>query len=63
MDKESPRTETLAATFVDAARDTSDVEVLHSDAVLPHGLPFSNGVRVGRLVILSRQNGIVPGPQ
>lgn len=37
------------------------VEVLRSTAVLSKGLPFPDGVRVGDLVILSGQIGIVPG--
>jgi reactive intermediate/imine deaminase len=42
-------------------RDDGDVEFLRSDAVLPSRLPFSDGVRVGNLVILSGQIGIKPG--
>ncbi len=38
-----------------------DVEFLKSNAVLPPELPFSDGVRVGGLVILSGQIGVVPG--
>jgi 2-iminobutanoate/2-iminopropanoate deaminase len=38
-----------------------DVEFLRSDAVLPPELPFSDGVRVGNLVMLSGQIGVVPG--
>jgi reactive intermediate/imine deaminase len=38
-----------------------EVEFLASRAVLPEGLPFSDGVRVGSLVILSGQIGIRPG--
>jgi reactive intermediate/imine deaminase len=38
-----------------------DIEVLRSSAVLPAGLPFPDGVRVGDLVILSGQIGIRPG--
>lgn len=41
--------------------DDIDVEVLRSRAVLPEGLPFPDGVRVGDLVIMSGQIGIVPG--
>jgi len=41
--------------------DETDVEVLRSRAVLPEGLPFPDGVRVGNLVIMSGQLGIVPG--
>ncbi len=36
-------------------------EVLRSDAVLPRGLPFPDGVRVGDLLILSGQIGVKPG--
>src|SRR5262249_6001438 len=39
----------------------ADVEVLRSDVVMPPGLPFSDGVRVGNLVILSGQHAIRPG--
>ncbi|NWG25787.1 MAG: RidA family protein [Pseudorhodoplanes sp.] len=39
----------------------ADVEVLRSDAVLPRGLPFPDGVRVGNLVLMSGQIGIRPG--
>jgi reactive intermediate/imine deaminase len=39
----------------------SEVEFLRSDAVLPKDLPFSDGVRVGSLIILSGQVGIKPG--
>lgn len=38
-----------------------DVEVLRSNAVLPAGLPFPDGVRIGDFVILSGQIGIKPG--
>jgi reactive intermediate/imine deaminase len=38
-----------------------EVEFLRSDAVLPTHLPFSDGVRVGGLLILSGQIGIEPG--
>lgn len=38
-----------------------DIEFLKSSAVLPPELPFSDGVRVGNLVILSGQIGVVPG--
>lgn len=37
------------------------MEVLRSNAVLTKGLPFPDGVRVGDLVILSGQIGIMPG--
>lgn len=39
----------------------NDVEFLRSDSVLPDGLPFSDGVRIGNLVVLSGQIGVVPG--
>lgn len=38
-----------------------DIEFLQSNAVLPPELPFSDGVRVGSLVILSGQIGVTPG--
>lgn len=38
-----------------------DIEFLQSDAVLPTELPFSDGVRVGNLIILSGQLGVMPG--
>ena len=38
-----------------------DIEFLKSNAVLPASLPFSDGVRVGNLVILSGQIGVKPG--
>jgi reactive intermediate/imine deaminase len=41
--------------------DAPEVEFLRSDSVLPADLPFSDGVRVGSLVILSGQIGIRPG--
>lgn len=39
----------------------TDIEHLRSDAVLPDNLPFSDGVRVGNLIILSGQVGNRPG--
>jgi reactive intermediate/imine deaminase len=39
----------------------ADVEFLRSAAVLPKELPFSDGVRIDSLVILSGQIGIRPG--
>jgi reactive intermediate/imine deaminase len=38
-----------------------EVEFLCSSAVITPDLPFSDGVRVGELVILSGQIGVVPG--
>jgi len=37
------------------------IEVLRSNAVLPKGLPFPDGVMVGNLVLLSGQLGVKPG--
>jgi len=42
------------------ANDAAAVEFLHSGKVLPSTLPFSEAVRVGDLVFLSGQLGIVP---
>jgi reactive intermediate/imine deaminase len=38
-----------------------DMEFLNSGKVLPAGLPFSEAVRVGNMLYLSGQMGIVPG--
>jgi 2-iminobutanoate/2-iminopropanoate deaminase len=38
-----------------------EIEFLHSDTVLPAGLPFSDGVRIDGLIILSGQVGVRPG--
>lgn len=38
-----------------------EIEVLRSNAVLPAGLPFPDGVRVGDFVVLSGQIGVKPG--
>jgi reactive intermediate/imine deaminase len=43
------------------AAERPRVEHLDSGKVLPPGLPFSEAVRVGDLVLLSGQIGIVPG--
>jgi reactive intermediate/imine deaminase len=48
------------AALLAAAAGSDDVEILRSDAVNPPGLPFSDGVRIGRLVILSGMLGIMP---
>jgi reactive intermediate/imine deaminase len=48
------------AALLAAAAGSDDVEILRSDAVNPPGLPFSDGVRIGRLVILSGMLGIKP---
>ncbi|AOY93751.1 enamine deaminase RidA [Cupriavidus sp. USMAA2-4] len=37
------------------------MEFLNSGKILPAGLPFSEGVRVGQWLLLSGQMGIVPG--
>src|SRR5262249_30286657 len=55
------RADPFSAAIVEAAASAADVEALRSDAALPPGLPFSDGVRVGRFVILSGQVGIRPG--
>jgi hypothetical protein len=47
----------FAAAIATAAAGTDDIEILSSDAVNPPGLPFSDGVRIGRLVILSGMLG------
>ncbi len=49
-----------AAMATAAAGINDDVEILRSDAVNPPGLPFSDGVRIGRLVIMSGMLGIKP---
>lgn len=41
--------------------DKTEIEVLRSDTVLPKGLPFPDGVRVGNFVMMSGQLGIRPG--
>ena len=43
------------------AEETGPIEFLNSGRVLPAGLPFSEAVRVGDLLYLSGQIGIVPG--
>ena len=50
----------FGAAVMAAATGTDDIEILRSDAVNPPGLPFSDGVRIGRLVILSGMLGIRP---
>ncbi len=59
--KPKPKRKSLSNALIEAAAGAADVEVLRSDVVMPPGLPFSDGVRVGRLVILSGQLGIRPG--
>jgi enamine deaminase RidA (YjgF/YER057c/UK114 family) len=43
------------------AADAPAIEYLNSGKILPGTLPFSEAVRVGNLVYLSGQLGIVPG--
>src|SRR5271157_1073783 len=43
------------------AESIDSVEFLNSGKVLPTNLPFSEAVRVGNVVYLSGQIGIVPG--
>jgi reactive intermediate/imine deaminase len=54
------KTATFAAEVIAAAGGAGDVEILQSTAVNPGGLPFSDGVRIGRLIILSGMLGIKP---
>jgi reactive intermediate/imine deaminase len=49
---------TASEAFTDTGRT---MEFLNSGKILPAGLPFSEGVRVGELLYLSGQMGIVPG--
>ncbi|MCZ7657627.1 MAG: Rid family hydrolase [Xanthobacteraceae bacterium] len=56
-----PPSSPLAGALIEAAAEGGDVEFLSSDAVLPRELPFSDGVRVGALVMLSGQLGVRPG--
>jgi reactive intermediate/imine deaminase len=51
----------MAETPQSSPTGASDIEFLHSGAVLSAGLPFSDGVRVGSLVMLSGQLGVEPG--
>jgi reactive intermediate/imine deaminase len=44
-----------------AAAERANLEFLDSGKVLPAGLPFSEAVRIGDVVYLSGQVGIVPG--
>ncbi len=52
--------ESFSAAVLAASAGAADVEILRSGAVNPPDLPFSDGVRVGRLVILSGMLGIKP---
>jgi 2-iminobutanoate/2-iminopropanoate deaminase len=44
-----------------AAAESAKVEFLNSGKVIPGSLPFSEAVRVGDLLLLSGQIGLVPG--
>jgi reactive intermediate/imine deaminase len=61
MDNDRTPSSAIGSALIEAAGGSGDVEVLQSNAVLPDGLPFSDGVRVGRLVLLSGQVGVQPG--
>ena len=50
----------FGAAVMAAAASTGEIEILQSQAVNPPGLPFSDGVRIGRLVIMSGMLGIKP---
>ena len=52
----------VAAAVAGCASHAPRVTHLNSGKVLPTGLPFSEGVRVGDTVYLSGQIGNVPGP-
>jgi len=43
------------------APEATAIEFLNSGKVLPANLPFSEGVRVGNLLVLSGQVGVLPG--
>lgn len=43
------------------AEENVAVEFLHSGKILPKNLPFSEAVRVGDIVYLSGQIGVIPG--
>jgi 2-iminobutanoate/2-iminopropanoate deaminase len=58
MSEDAPTS--FGAAVVAAAAGAGDIEILQSQAVNPPGLPFSDGVRVGRLVIMSGMLGIKP---
>ena len=51
----------LMTSTVGAASEPPTIEFLSGSKVLPSTLPFSEAVRVGDLVFLSGQIGIVPG--
>jgi 2-iminobutanoate/2-iminopropanoate deaminase len=49
------------AAFASTSLLASETEFLNSGKVLPTNLPFSEAVRVGNMIYLSGQIGIVPG--
>ena len=51
----------LAGAHAAGATERARLEFLNSGKVIPVGLPFSEAVRVGDVVYLSGQVGIVPG--
>jgi 2-iminobutanoate/2-iminopropanoate deaminase len=51
----------LAGAHAAVATERANVEFLNSGKVLPTGLPFSEAVRVGDVIYLSGQVGVVPG--
>jgi reactive intermediate/imine deaminase len=51
----------LAAANGAGAVESAKVEFLNSGKVLPGNLPFSEAVRVGDLLLMSGQIGLVPG--
>ena len=51
----------LVAPGIAGAQQAPSVEYLNSGKLLPAGLPFSEAVRVGNMLYLSGQVGIVPG--
>jgi 2-iminobutanoate/2-iminopropanoate deaminase len=51
----------LASAEVVLGEETGPIEFLNSGKVLPTSLPFSEAVRVGNILYLAGQIGIVPG--
>jgi reactive intermediate/imine deaminase len=51
----------LLASGIASARKPANVEFLNSGKVIPRTLPFSEAVRVGKVLYLSGQIGIAPG--
>ena len=52
---------TVIALWLPALAQAADVTYLKPSGVLPSNLPFSEGVQIGTLVLLSGQIGNVPG--